>query len=611
MKIRRLTLFITVLVWLGNSLFGASQVLNNLSYSQRANSKLVDLSYILNLSQGQTAEISFQFSSDDGLTFPVSCKTIWGDVGKGITSGPRFAIWDAGLDWPINFTDKGRIKATCIVSGGTQPPSKPVAIEFVSVPFKPSSIAMSPSWIMAQNFEHARIREGSKTPSKFNVSKYEVTNHQWNEVVTWAVQNGYDLVPMSYQVGEENVPRTNVAIKEVIKWLNALSEMNNLTPCYYVDPLEPRFDDNGDGKFSAGPDNWRCGQEPGDYDYQHDPNFDWSLIPNGKENLQGGWIQFDPNANGKWDTGEPFYDRNRNKIFDEGIDSLYGGEQPGDHDYQHDPNFDWSLIPNGKENMQGGWLNMDPNMNFKWDPGEPWYDRNRNRIFEPQEFMDLNENGRLDDGQTIVCRSGDISSIEKVVGWFALGLHEKRQLNSLGYVLPEVTCHPDFHYFAMGGRVERGEYGEYFDSFTGKQKKGIVYIEEWPWGSTSPDEMSNIDQFAITPFGAFSKPQSVGQTKANGYGIYDMVGNVRELTTGWQKGSPFPHSGHIPGTMISAVGGSVKKGFEKTSKYNPADPFNPGKEMIYPSHVMADNWSANISEAGESDVGFRPIRIQH
>ena len=544
---RRLTLFITLLVWLGHTLFGASQVLNNLSYSQRANSKLVDLSYILNLSQGQTAEISFQFSSDDGLTFPVSCKTIWGDVGKGITSGPRFAIWDAGLDWPINFTDKGRIKATCIVSGGTQPPSKPVAIEFVSVPFKPSSIAMSPSWIMAQNFEHARIREGSKTPSKFNVSKYEVTNHQWNEVVTWAVQNGYDLVPMSYPAGEENVPRTNVAIKEVIKWLNALSEMNNLTPCYYVDPLEPRFDDNGDGKFSAGPDNWRCGQEPGDYDYQHDPN------------------------------------------------------------------FDWSLIPNGKENMQGGWLNMDPNMNFKWDPGEPWYDRNRNRIFEPQEFMDLNENGRLDDGQTVVCRSGDISSIEKVVGWFDLGLHEKRQLNSLGYVLPEdgFCWRPDFHYLAMGGRVERGEYGEYHEPFTGKQKKGIVYIEEWPWGSTSPDEMSNIDQFAITPFGAFSKPQSVGQTKANGYGIYDMVGNVRELTTGWQKGSPFPHSGHIPGTMISAVGGSVKKGFEKTSKYNPADPFNPGKEMIYPSHVMADNWSANISEAGESDVGFRPIRIQY
>jgi hypothetical protein len=54
-------------------------------------------------------------------------------------------------------------------------------------------------------------------------------------------------------------PRTNVAIKEVIKWLNALSEMNNLTPCYYVDPLEPRFDDNGDGKFSAGPDDWLGG----------------------------------------------------------------------------------------------------------------------------------------------------------------------------------------------------------------------------------------------------------------------------------------------------------------------------------------------------------------
>lgn len=544
MKIRRLTLFITVLVWLGHTLFGASQVLNNLSYSQRANSKMVDLSYILNLSQGQTAEISFQFSSDDGLTFPVACKTIRGDVGKGITSGPRSAVWDAGLDWPINFTEKGRIKATCIVSGGTKPPSKPVAIEFVSVPFKPSSIAMSPSWFMAQNFEHARIREGSKTPSKFNVSKYEITNHQWNEVVSWALQNGYDLIPMSYPVGEENVPRTNVAIKEVIKWLNALSEMNNLTPCYYVDPLEPRFDDNGDGKFSAGPDDW------------------------------------------------------------------WGGQEPGDYDYQNNPNFDWSLIPNGKENLQGGWLNMDPNMNCKWDPGEPWYDRNRNRIFEPQEFIDLNENGRLDDGQTIVCRSGDISSIEKVFGWFDLVLHEKRQLNSLGYVLPEGICHPDFHYLAMGGRAERGEYGYYHDPFTGKQKKGIVYTEEWPWGSTSPDEMSNIDQFAITPFGAFSKPQSVGQTKANGYGIYDMVGNVRELTKLWRTGDPLHNPGSPPGTtmILSAVGGSVKKGFEKT--FDPRMPVPPATE-IYPSHVMTGDWNSNISEAGEPDVGFRPIRIQY
>ena len=105
----------------------------------------------------------------------------------------------------------------------------------------------------------------------------------------------------------------------------------------------------------------------------------------------------------------------------------------------------------------------------------------------------------------------------------------------------------------------------------------------------------------------------MGQTKANGYGIYDMVGNVRELTKLWRTGDPLHNPGSPPGTtmILSAVGGSVKKGFEKTSKYNPADPFNPGKDMIYPSHVMADNWSANISEAGESDVGFRPIRIQY
>jgi len=544
---RRLTLFITLLVWLGHTLFGASQVLNNLSYSQRANSKLVDLSYILNLSQGQTAEISFQFSSDDGLTFPVACKTIRGDVGKGITSGPKSAVWDAGLDWPLNFTDKGRIKATCIVSGGTQPPGKPVAIEFVSVPFKPSSIVFSPSWWMNWHFD-VGIGFGyiPKKPSKYLVGKYEITNYQWNEVARWAVNNSYDLMPVNYPPGEENIPRTNVAIKDVIKWLNALSEMNNLTPCYFVDPREPSGDDNGDGKISAGPDDWWGGQEPGDFDYQHDPNFDWSLIPNGKEHYK-----------------------------------------------------------------KNGWINMDPNMNFKWDRGEPWYDRNRNQIFEPQEFMDLNDNGKFDIGQSLVCRVGDISNIEKVNGFFSLWMHTK--FGSNGYRLPESgPGTPELYYLSMGGRIEQGRWGEYHDPMTGTQKKGLIYIEEWPWGSASPDQTPNIDQIAITPFGSFLAPQPVGQTKANGYGIYDMVGNVREWTSSWSRGDPMHNPPGSPGskTLVSA-GGSVKKGFEKSTKSYPGDPGDPSKEMIYPSHVMDGSWNSYDSEAGESDIGFRPIRIQY
>ncbi|NBV57757.1 MAG: hypothetical protein EBR72_08210, partial [Bacteroidetes bacterium] len=371
------------------------QVLQDLTYSQRLSTKLVDINYRLSLEAGQTAEVTFTFSHDNGSTFPVECRSVTGDVGKGMTSGNKSAVWDAGVDWPLKFTEQGRIKATCTITGEALPPlanPKPIPFEVVSVPLETSEIVNSPIhllnyWIDDDLRKHEII---SLRPKSYAVAKYEVTNSQWNEVVKWSVSRGYDLKQVSYKVGEGNLPRTNVAIKEVIKWLNALSEKHGLTPMYYLDPFEPRWDQNGDGKFTLGNDSMFGGEVEGDLDYQWDPDFDWSLIPNGKDNLTGGWIEFDPNFNGKWDEGEPFYDRNRNGIFDNG-DSLFGGNEPGDHDYSWDSNFDWSLIPNGKMHLQGSSVQFDPNFNGVWDKGEPFYDRNRNGKFEPWEFFDFNK----------------------------------------------------------------------------------------------------------------------------------------------------------------------------------------------------------------------------
>ena len=92
-------------------------VLQDLTYLQRAGTKLVDLNYRLTLETGQTAEVTFTFSHDNGSTFPVACRSITGDAGKGLTSGYKSAVWDAGVDWPLQFTDLGRIKATCLVTG--------------------------------------------------------------------------------------------------------------------------------------------------------------------------------------------------------------------------------------------------------------------------------------------------------------------------------------------------------------------------------------------------------------------------------------------------------------------------------------------------------------
>lgn len=598
-------------------------VLQDLSYSQRSDTKLVDLNYRLNLEIGQTAEVTFTFSHDNGSTFPVICRSITGDIGKGLTSGYKSAVWDAGVDWPLQFTDLGRIKATCLVMGEEPPPDdgrKPLAFEVVSVPLTSSKIIHSPAWSLNKWWEEGiQIGECSKRAKGYKVAKYEVTNHQWNVVAEWSASHGYDLQQVTYSPGKGNLPRTNVAIKEVLKWLNALSEKEGLTPRYYLDPFEPRCDQNGDGKYSVGGDSWFGGEKEGDHDYSWDPNFDWTIIPNGKKHLTGGWIEFDRNYNGEWDEGEPYYDRNRNKIFDVGIDSIWGGEEEGDWDYEWDPNFDWTLIPNGKESMQGGWIESDPNYNGIWDPGEPFYDRNRNGKFEPREFYDFNNNGKVDDGLTEVYRTGDISSIEKYLGGFSLRLHQ--ELDSNGYALPISEWRfSESQFLAMGDR-ENSVWGEYWDySNPGSPHEGpiqgLIFKDEWHWGEESPDEMPHIDEYAITPFGKFSTPQSVGLTKANDYGIYDMIGNVREYVGHWEKGRAEWNGGHQePMKEVMASGGSVSNGFEKVETWDPDD-YEPNWEIV-PSQVMAplaEDWYNPVGEInpaspdGNPDVGFRPIR---
>ena len=180
-------------------------------------------------------------------------------------------------------------------------------------------------------------------------------------------------------------------------------------------------------------------------------------------------------------------------------------------------------------------------------------------------------------------------------------------------------------YLAMGGRAEQSEWGEVWDGHMPRQ--GLVYKEEWPWGTKSPDEKDNIDSLAITPFGSIRSAQSVGKTLPNGYGIHDLIGNVRELTSVWEKGH-LPMCGPIGGnispageTLLLSAGGSYIHGFEKSWVSDPIDPWGMGAEKISPTQVMnPDPWlmpdpmmggyfESSTSEEGNPDVGFRGIRM--
>jgi formylglycine-generating enzyme required for sulfatase activity len=80
------------------------------------------------------------------------------------------------------------------------------------------------------------IPQGSElagqTVENFQIGKYEVTWDEWQEVRDWAVDNGYtDLVGLGVGVAG-NHPVTNINWYDVVKWTNAKSEKEGLTPVY-------------------------------------------------------------------------------------------------------------------------------------------------------------------------------------------------------------------------------------------------------------------------------------------------------------------------------------------------------------------------------------------
>ena len=79
---------------------------------------------------------------------------------------------------------------------------------------------------------------GGPLPPIFQVGKYEVTWGEWKEVRDWAVTNGYsDLAGVgdTYPSGSaDNFPVISVSWYDVVKWMNARSEKEGLTPVYQV-----------------------------------------------------------------------------------------------------------------------------------------------------------------------------------------------------------------------------------------------------------------------------------------------------------------------------------------------------------------------------------------
>ena len=232
--IKRLPLYFFIFSLWAASLHAAVPVVSNLTASQRAGTKLVDITYDVS-ADTSTVEITLEVSSDGGSSFTVPATSLSGAIGAGVAVGTgRTITWDAGADWNQQSSSTMRFKVT--------------ADDGIEAPVAPDGFAVIPGG----SFQMGDALDGdSNAPvvtvniSEFYMGKYEVTKSEWDAVRTWGLSNGYTDLSAGGGKGA-NHPVFNINWYAMVKWCNARSEQEGRTPCYTVSGLIYRTGDSGD-----------------------------------------------------------------------------------------------------------------------------------------------------------------------------------------------------------------------------------------------------------------------------------------------------------------------------------------------------------------------------
>jgi formylglycine-generating enzyme required for sulfatase activity len=196
----------------------AEPVITNVLGAQRSGTKFFDITYDLT-STTPTVKISLEISSNGGATYTVPVTSATGAIGEGISVGTgKSIVWNAGVDWDAKLSSQMRFRLIA-----------------------DNQIIDGLSLIPAGSFTMGRTSGDTDTNappvtvnvSRFYMGRYEVTKALWDEVRTWAVANGYtDLATGAGKAADH--PVHTVSWWDVVKWCNACSQKEGLTPCYTV-----------------------------------------------------------------------------------------------------------------------------------------------------------------------------------------------------------------------------------------------------------------------------------------------------------------------------------------------------------------------------------------
>jgi formylglycine-generating enzyme required for sulfatase activity len=219
LKMSRLLMLACGMFVLYGSAAVAAPSVTNVKFVQQPGTKLVSVSYDL---AGGTCSVSLLVSNDNGATFNVPVKSVTGAVGNGVNSGTgKQIIWDAGTDWAGQFSNQIKIRVRAWDLTGTVGTFAPI----------PGGTYQMGNLIGDSDIINAGTV--TVTLSPYYMAVYHTTKEQWDSVRTWATSNGYtDLAAGAAKAA--NHPVHTVQWYDVVKWANAASEREGLTPCYKV-----------------------------------------------------------------------------------------------------------------------------------------------------------------------------------------------------------------------------------------------------------------------------------------------------------------------------------------------------------------------------------------
>jgi formylglycine-generating enzyme len=203
----------------------APPVIGDISASQRAGTKWVDISYDLSDPDTASLTVSLQISADGGTTWTVPVTSATGAIGAGVAPGlRRTVVWNAGTDWSNQSTTTMRFRLTAEDGTGVAPSG------FALIPAGSFTMGDQSSPRVGYSVE---LPVRSVYLSAFYMGTTEVTKAQWDSTYSYAMANGYTFDNTGAGKASSH-PVQTVSWYDVVKWCNARSQQEGLQPCYTV-----------------------------------------------------------------------------------------------------------------------------------------------------------------------------------------------------------------------------------------------------------------------------------------------------------------------------------------------------------------------------------------